>query len=257
MDPYFFLRFSLQRMGGVLDDDWFDSCDKIKITKEEIESFILECHKKQQLTAEKLIKKYGEKMTVLEGKKVLFVGDSLTTDRLGYRGIITKAARLNSKNVSYSGATSVDMYRYLYGHIIDFEPEIISVMIGTNDAMGHCGKNRESIVSKDEYRRNIRGILESSKQSGARVLITTIPQLDEEAFLQTSDVRIMKNDDKNIAEYNKIVRKEAIAAGVELIDLESTLKEISKRGIYEPDGIHLSTEGQEILADLWLEKALY
>ena len=139
---------------------------------------------------------------------------------------------------------------------MDFQPEIISVMIGTNDSSGDCGKSMERLVSESEYRRNIRGILANSKQSGARVLVSTIPQMDEEAFLRTGNVKMMKNDDKNIARYNKIVREEAKEAGVELIDLESVLKQMPKTGLYEPDGVHLSADGQGILADLWLEKAI-
>lgn len=158
--------------------------------------------------------------------------------------------------MSYSGATSVDMYRYLYSNLIDFKPEIVSVMIGTNDAFGHCGKEMEPLVSIEEYRRNIYGILKNCAASGARVVVMTIPQMDRELFAQTPDYMIKDNCDENIARYNRIVREEAKQAGAELIDLENVLAGMSKEGMYEPDGVHLSIKGQSILADLWIDKIL-
>lgn len=256
MDYKFFVRFSLQRMGGCLLDDQFNLHDMIGVTDDDIGLFVQECHNKQSEIAQELAQKYSDKISAIYGKKTLFVGDSLTTDRLGYRGIVTKAAQLDACNMSYSGATSVDMYRYLYSNLVEFKPEIVSVMIGTNDAFGHCGKEMERLVSTEEYRRNLRGILNNCVASGARVVVMTIPQMNRELFVKTPDCMLKDNNDENIARYNSIVREEASKAGAGLVDLEKVLAGMSKEGMYEPDGVHMSIKGQGILADLWLDKTL-
>lgn len=256
MDPRFFVRFSLQRMGGILDDDDFNSKDLIKISDEQIEELTKKFHTRQQEVAEELVCKYKEDIKKLERKKVLFVGDSLTTDRMGYRGIVTKAAKLNSVNMSFSGSTSTDMYRFIYEKIVINKPELIFVMIGTNDAFAHSGREKNRLVSLEEYRRNIFGILKNCVDSGARTVISTIPQFDRDAFLKTPDVAFKDNDDETIAKYNQVVREAAANTGAELIDLEAVLKTMPKTGLYEPDGVHMSINGHKILADLWLNKAL-
>ena len=256
MDYKFFVRFSLQRMGGCLEDDFFNSRDMLGVTEDDISSFVCECHDRQQEIADKLSAEYADRISCIYGKRTLFVGDSITTDRLGYRGIVTKAAKLEDRNMSYSGATSVDMYRYLYSNLVEFKPQLISVMIGTNDAFGHCGKEMGRLVSPEEYRRNIHGILNNCMKNGARVIVMTIPQMNREFFAQTPDYMYKDNDDENIARYNRIVREEVKQAGAELVDLEKALSEKSKEGLYEPDGVHLSIKGQSMLADLWLNKLL-
>ncbi len=256
MDPRFFVRFSLQRMGGTLDDDDFNSKDMIKISDEEIEKLTKEFHTKQQEIAQELACKYKEGIKKLEGKKVLFVGDSQTADRMGYRGIVTKAAKLNSVNMSFSGSTSTDMYRFIYEKITVNKPELIFVMIGSNDAFAHSGKEKNRLVSSEEYRRNIFGILKNCVDSGTRTLVSTIPQFDRDSFLKTPDAAFKDNDDEAIAKYNQIVREAAASTGAELIDLEAVLKTMPKTGLYEPDGVHMSINGHKILADLWLDKAI-
>ena len=114
----------------------------------------------------------------------------------------------------------------------------------------------ERLVSTEEYRRNLRGILNNLVASGARVVVMTIPQMNRELFAKTPDCMLKDNNDENIAGYNSIVREEASKAGAGLVDLENVLAGMSKEGMYEPDGVHMSIKGQGILADLWLDKIL-
>ena len=40
------------------------------------------------------------------------------------------------------------------------------------------------------------------------------------------------------------------------IDLEAQLSKLSKDGLFEPDGVHLSPRGHDVLADLWLGEVI-
>lgn len=251
MDLEFYVRFSVPDTHEVFNDE-----QSTKISNEEIRQTLKMFDSKQTSAASDLRIKYNEKIKAIEGKRVLFVGDSITFDRLGYRGIVTKAANLESKNAARSGATSTDMYRFIYENIDSFNPEIVSVMIGTNDAFAHCGIEKNRLVSLGEYRRNIKGIIDNCVKSRAKTVVVTIPTIDETVFNQTRDAKFKENDNKNIATYNEVVREEAAVSGAQLVDLEAALKKNSNEGVFQPDGVHLSFKGQNILADLWLEKVL-
>ena len=105
----FFIRFIMQRSIGSFEDNNFRYDYFMEGKKEEIDSFIKECEDWQKSRAEVLAGKYDLK--ALHGKRILYVGDSITADRLGYRGITTYAAKLNAYNAAISAAQSTDMLR--------------------------------------------------------------------------------------------------------------------------------------------------
>lgn len=252
MEEIFFVRFSLQQSCGIFGANQFDCNDIISETKEQVAQYIAECSKWQEQKAEELRRKHRG-ILKLGGKKVLYIGDSLTADRLGYRGITTVAAGLDARSMAVSGATSVDMLRSVYGEVLKLKPEIISVLIGANDAFFVGGKDKVNLVGKEEYRRNLREILKVCKESGAIVLVLTIPDVSEKNLSQSNDSRIKTNDNENVSEYCNIVRDEAQRAGVVLVDLNRALKAYNIEEMIEPDGVHLNKKGQLMLADLWLE----
>ena len=246
MEEIFFVRFSLQQSCGIFKENQF-SCDGIiGKTKEEIESYIKECDKWQQQTAEKLRERYGD-MKELEGKRVLYVGDSLTADRTGYRGITTKAAGLDAHSMAFSGATSIDMLRSIYGDVVNFKPEVVTVLIGTNDIFYVGGDEKINLVSREEYKRNLTEIISICKKSGADVMVITLP----ETLYKNDDIK--ENDSKNVSAYNDIIKAVSEKTGAVLIDWNSVHKSYGAQKLLDEDGVHLNKEGQAMLADLWIQ----
>lgn len=243
----FFLRFSLQQMGGSMSQDVYTVKQAIQATDEEMEVRLNKFRQSVAKRSDCLKQKYNTDN--LKGKKVLFVGDSITADKMGYRNVVCEVASLEGMCLAYSGATSTDMYRFVNERICTFEPDIVSVMIGTNDSFFHSGVQKENLVSKAEYERNIRGILETATHYNKQVVISTIPQCVESALCGDE---FKYNTDENISAYNQIVRKAASDFGVTLIDFEAKLKTMPKDSLYEPDGVHLSPDGHDVLASLWL-----
>ena len=242
----FFIRFCLQRMEGLLDENFPYECI-MDTTAEEVSSFIHECEKWQQKQADNISSSID--LTALYGRKVLFVGDSLTADRLGYRGIVTKAAQIDGYNAAISGAISADMLRYLKDHIQAFNPDIISVMIGTNDSL--IIADEKNLVGKEEYGSNIEKIISVGKASGAQVIISTIPPIDEKRFNSPNKA----NNNLNIDAYCNIIREKA-KNGAILNDFAESAKDNSLEQIIENDGVHLTPYGQAFLAKCWLETVL-
>ena len=246
MDEIFFVRFTLQQSLGIFGENQFSCDDIIGENKEEIERYITECREWQEEKAFDIASRYSN-IGKLEGKKVLYVGDSLTADRLGYRGITTIAAKLDAKSSAVSGATSVDMVRSIYGETLRFRPEIVSVLIGANDSLFVGAEEKVNLVGKDEYRRNLTEILTISKNSGAFVMVMTFPDVGD-----CSD-EFKANNNENVAEYNDIIRDVAKKTGVVLVDLNCEQKKRGALKMLHPDGVHLNKDGQAMLADLWIK----
>lgn len=244
----FYIRFSLQRMEGTVSEDFPYETIMEGTTAEEVAEYINWCDSWQKEQADILSEKFDT--SKLHGKKIVFVGDSITADRLGYRGIVTKAADMVSSNLAISGAISTDMFRYLPDRLQYFKPEIVSVMIGTNDSLIVAGER--NLVRKEEYRDNIAEIIKLSKQSGATVIISTIPPTDESRFPAGNS----SNNNANIEEYCEIVREEAEKYGAILNDFskEAKSKDLGQLMLY--DGIHLDKSGQVFFAECWLKTVL-
>lgn len=215
----------------------------------EIEAMLCEIEEIQNARAKRLIKKYPLQTKALSGKRVLFLGDSITSDNLGYRGSVTRAARLAATDGSVSGGTSTLILHDAKMHIEKQRPDIVSLMIGSNDSVSiEWGELNQ--VSIGEYERNVREIVRWAKESGAEVLLFEIPPVVEERFEKNFSGQYKMQSNKNISEYNRVLKK--IADDNE-IQLRSNRWLSEDDGFYEPDGIHLSVLGQEMFAEKWLE----
>lgn len=243
----FFVRFALQRSLGTFGETFpYESI--MKAEDGEIEAFIEECDAWQKKQAEEISTLMDLKS--LNGKRVLFVGDSITADRLGYRGIVTKAAGFESLNAAISGAVSSDMLRCIKDNAVSFKPEIVSVMLGTNDSL--IIADEKNLVSLEEYENNLDVIIRICKESGASVIISTPPPTDEKRFAIT----YKSNNNYNIRRYCDVIRKLAKKHSVLLNDFSEIIKNEPLEEILEPDGIHLTSYGHRKFAEKWIETAL-
>lgn len=254
MKDIFFLRFSLQRSCASFSENQFDSKEILEMSSEEIGEFIKECELEQQESACKISTLFGDELKKLYGKKILFIGDSITQDRRGYRGIITKAAGMETESIAFSGATSVDMLRKAYDGVKNFSPDIVSVMIGTNDVYFVDKERSLNLVSPKEYIRNVEGILKAAGEYNAKILVGLIPPMDEEkAKRHKSDVTKF-NTNKNIGYYNWLLYDEIKKSGAYCIDTYTPI--VGNSCYFEPDGVHISPQGHKIYAKLWIESIL-
>ena len=248
----FFIRFIMQRSLGAFDDNNFNYEYFMDGSQEEIDEFIKECDEWQKTQADILAKKFD--LHKLHNKKILYVGDSITADRLGYRGITTFAAKFNAYNAAISGAHSTDMLRYLYDHIKISKPDIISVMIGTNDAL--IIANGKNVVSPEEYRHNLSEIIRISKETGAVVIVSTLPPANEKLFAENFDTNSSKLTNDSIDRLSAIIRDEAKNKNVILNDVAKILKHYDVNKIIEKDSIHLTKLGQSIFAENWIDSII-
>ncbi len=187
----------------------------------------------------------------LKGKKVLFLGDSLTSDNFGYRRTVTCASELDAHDGSVSGGTSSAVLHSAKMLIESVKPDIVSIMLGTNDSV--CIEQLDfPQVSIDEYTRNIDAILGFAKKQGAIVLLFEIPPIIEERFSRSFASEFKLQTNENIHVFNRALTRTASKYGIKPID-NSDFKDAS---LFEHDGIHLNLKGQELFSKKWLTSCI-
>lgn len=216
----------------------------------ELRAFLDKIENVHAQRAAELKKAYEREINVIRGKKVLFLGDSLTSDNFGYRRTVTRAAELNALDGSVSGGTSSALLHSAKMQLQSFKPDIVSIMIGTNDSVCIESDNLPQ-VGTEEYGRNVKAIVEWSLNIGAHVLLFEIPPVHEERFSKsfTSQYKLQSNG--NIATYNSVLKNIADECGIPLLS-NAWIADGDKNSLFEPDGIHLSLEGQELFARNWI-----
>ncbi len=214
----------------------------------ELDSMLAEIKDIQKSRADTLIGDYS----ALFGKRAVFIGDSITSDNLGYRDTVTLAAKLIATDGAVSGGTSSMVLYSAKAHIEKSRPDILSIMIGSNDSVCIDDFSLPQ-VSLDEYKRNVSAIVKWAKNSGAKVMLFEIPPVIEERFKKSFDSQSKLQSNKNINKYNAVLKE---IAQKNCIPLLSNGWLCDKCDLYMPDGIHLSVEGQTLFAKRWLDAAL-
>lgn len=254
MADRFFARFNLHNSVGrfPMSVDILApllNCEKAKLQRE-LDDF-------ETIQRERVIRlkqSHAQEIAKLFGKKVLFLGDSITSDNLGYRTTVTGVANLESFDESISGGTSSMLLHSAKSQIEKRNPDIVSLMIGANDSVS-IGKDSINQVSIQEYARNVQEIIGWAKQGGATVLLFEITPIHEKRFAASFNKESKFQTNQMINRYNMILKEIANSNEIRLISHDWITVFDDYDSLFEPDGIHLSIIGQELFAKKWLTAA--
>ena len=249
----FFIRFNLHNSVCNYPASFEVLKPLVDLDDEQLRAYLDKIDKTHAQRAERIEKELADKLNALVGKKVLFIGDSITSDNLGYRRTVTKVAKLNALDGAVSGGTSSTVLHSAKMQLQSFKPDMVSVMIGTNDSVSVDRENLHQ-VSMEEYERNVRAIAEWSLKSGAKVLLFEIPPIHEQRFAASfaSQYKLQSND--TIKRYNRVLKNIANEYKIPLTS-NSWIEDQSVDLMFEPDGIHFSIECHEIFSKKWLLSA--
>lgn len=249
-----FVRFNLHNSIGCYPAELKILQPLVSMNEEELRDWLWEIDQIQKERSTRLQIQYANEIEVLKGKKVLFLGDSITNDNLGYRPSVSQAAELNALNASISGGT-VSMLLPLAKSMIEREkPDIVSLMVGANDSI--ClGSEDLNQVSPEEYQRDVSAILSFAKQSDTRILLFEITPVLEDRFEKCFSVEGKIQSNSTIQRYNRLLKEVAEFYDVKLVSHTWLFEGEKLSSLYEDDGIHLSVLGQERFAAKWLVEA--
>jgi len=233
MSDRFLARFNLSR-------------DALVLYREEFALF-------QKNRSNELKNSLPDAIAKIQNKKVLFIGDSITSDNLGYRTSVTLAANLQAANGSLSSSDSEALLDSSLALIEKERPEIVSLMLGTNDSIYYT-ELKENKVTLDKYISNMEKIVKRAKEIGAEVLLFEIPEINEEAFAAYFNPKGKFQDNETVRSYNFRLSKLALECGIKLIR-HSWLSGDDKSVFFEPDGVHLSETAQLYFSLNWICEA--
>ena len=199
--------------------------------------------------------------------KILFQGDSITdADRRdeyicgmgrGYPGYV--AARLGLEqpdayqfvNRGISGNRIVDVYARIKQDIINLQPDVISFLIGVNDAWHEIGS--QNGVATDKFKKIYKMMIDEIQEALPDVKIILMEPFVLEGTATKDNIDLFVKD---VSEKALAVRQIAEEYKLPFIVLQSDLDELTKKAPNDHwllDGVHPTIYFHQYIADKWIE----
>lgn len=156
------------RISSILDID-------IKTVKKLILGF--QKSVEQQATALDKDNKYSSLIDKAKIGKVVFIGDSITSDRESFAKIICKVFSLKHSlefvDVGVSGWRTTEFLDDFYFKVLNHNAQFAHVMLGTNGVRRSRFDYGKCNVSPQEFEKNIKYLLMALNEHGTKAIVTT------------------------------------------------------------------------------------
>lgn len=189
---------------------------------------------------------------------IIFIGDSITSDRLSYANIIRKVFSYDHKlcciNVGVSGWRTTDFVDEFYLKVLSRGAKYAHIMLGTNDVRRSKFNYGKSNLSAGEFRDNLNYLLTALFKHNTSVIISTLPpyHLDTDTYINGNWT--INQQDYN--EFNEIICGCASRTDVIVNDMRDIYDSYHSKELLEDDGVHLNSKGHYLLADSVIEKLI-
>lgn len=152
--------------------------------------------------------------------------------------------KITHLNFSYPGARTDDVIRDLLAKAIVEKPDVVTLLIGTNDVHGN--------VSEAEFIRNYKYIVsELEAKTNAKINLISIPYIGADVLLVPP---YRKYFDQRVTSFNKAIKELAGSYRIKYIDLASaTVAETPRSDYYAADLFHPSGKSYEAWANFIYE----
>ena len=211
----------------------------------------------RKLLAEPDIRAAIDRLPLRPRSMVMAIGDSVTTYRRSYVELLRAMVALcrpddaiQFVNHAQSGYTSTHARRGTYLQYIKERPDLVLIALGGNDCERFGGSEAPTLVSPDEYRRNMDAILRAFRDntSAHLVLLTPVPvmesMLKRVADFAKSQLTWQNQDLQACAD---ILSKLATKYGLPLVNLMDAFGVDPPSSLYLSDGLHPGPLGQQII----------
>jgi len=141
------------------------------------------------------------------------------------------------QNFSYPGYRTDDLIKNSLEPAIASQPQLITLLIGTNDIHGFYGA--------EKFKKNYQIILERLiKETQAEIYAISLPFIGDKAFLPPNNYYFTRQT----VEFNKIIKDLAATYGVKYIDIAEPTRAIFQKdqSYYAADKFHPSAAGDAI-----------
>ena len=130
--------------------------------------------------------------------------------------------------------------------IVEFEPTLVTVLIGANDIVAGS--------TDDRFRSQLRAIHSRIRADAPAAARYALPQPDWSLSRAGASFGEPAAIAARIERSNAIAREEAERAGAEYIDIFPLMREQMRRGMFAPDGLHPSADAYAEWAEALRER---
>lgn len=158
-------------------------------------------------------------------------------------------------NSGVGGHTSREGLARIEEDVIAHNPDIVFVEFGGNDATSVP----EREVFLDEFTANLSAIHEKAAAINARIILLTFPPVIDDWHSTKGDEKYIDigGFDDYVEQYRQLTRQYAAENDIPLIDIDKALREVceneSPEEVILPDGVHLTTRGNKVVAQCVIE----
>lgn len=184
-----------------------------------------------------------KKTEILNWETLLCLGDSITIGARSYMGYPEYTGAIlenktqkkwNVINHAVSGYTTIDLLRYVdssWSHLQQTNPEVVTIMIGTNDIKTNTKDSDFEIAYK------LLVVKAKLLQKNSNIILFEIPQLENGVMLPyTIDMN------SRIDSFNSIIERIAEEEGL-------MMHKFNQKEEYFYDGVHLNNQGSASWGD--------
>lgn len=242
---------------GIDDHDYPRLSVVYGVPEEELMEEVRQTEAGNRAEAELLIAGKKDALAKLSGKRIAFLGDSITSDRASYFNILRTALEgydVQLLDDSISGYKLVDIITSLVPNVTGFNADIVHIMIGSNDMKRTTDGADMILFSPEEYERDLNYLLQVLTKCGAKVIISTIPPFDlPKIKVKFWDANVQYFEEDR-ARFNAIVRGKAAQWGCMLNEMDPTYSGYTTDELTRDDGLHLNALGQRLMVNAVLDK---
>ena len=242
MEEIFNVRFNIQKCGVDCGDNSAMLSEAFHVSEDDVKKYISEINYHLKQKSDELKNRFGSEIT---DKKILFAGDSLTSDRFSFMNIL-KTMGISCVDCAISGSPSTTHVEGFERNLELHKPDIVHLLIGTNDLPLMGKDKRINVVSPCEYEKNIRYILSAAKEKNIAVIVSLLPLIDEEAE-RYETVKFLTNAQVEIYNKNLISATEDFDVIINDINKVGSSLDIKQR--FREDGVHFSPDFHFLIAE--------
>ncbi|MEI7999459.1 MAG: SGNH/GDSL hydrolase family protein [Candidatus Omnitrophota bacterium] len=182
----------------------------------------------------------GDSYTIGIGASIDEAWPVVITRRLQKKGVAIEL----TANLAKGGWTTQDLIEYQLPALKELHPDLVTLLIGTND-LGHG-------VSVDVFKDHFHFILDKIFEivhKRENIVVITLP--DVTVTPNGKKLSIGRDIAKDLEAFNQVIKKEAQARGIRVVDLDLLSQTIeSDSTLVSVDGFHPSAKGYLLWADL-------
>ena len=248
-------RMKLHRHCVPLDDNPSKIAEIYGYDEHEVSRIFAELEEDLQRAADELREAFGSELSEkLAGRRMnlVFIGDQLTSEYLSYYNILKRALKdypdVELSIAGNTGDTSNQSVQYIYGLAVSQAPVVTSIFIGSNDAFRSNDMYRKTVASREEFGDNVDYLTKVMLHNGSKVILNTLPPVDEEAVKQAYAHMNLTIENEELAVRNQLILEIAEKNHCAVNDIAACLEKFDGKVQLPENGMLLTKEAQLAIA---------